>query len=293
MEIIQAIQMLNQHPDYRVIERLPIKKQYSPDDGAMKKLAIYLDTETTGFNADEDKVIELAMILFEYGADGTIYRIVDELDQYQDPGFPIPEEITRITGITDKMVEGRNIDLDRVEKMLGEAVVIIAHNAKFDRPFVEVLSPGFKDVCWACSMTDVPWADEELESSKLEYLAYRLGFFYEGHRADIDCYAGIHLLSHLLPKSGRRAFAMLLEEARKSRFKIQAIKAPFDHKDLLKARGYRWEDIAPDQKCWVTTINAESLEEEKAYLEREVYPKDRAQYQVIKVGPRDRFSNRV
>lgn len=288
-----ALAILKANTDYRVIERLPIKGRYAEDDATEKKLAIYLDTETTGFSVEDDRVIELAMILFEYGTNGKIYRVVDVLDQYQDPGFPIPEEITRITGITNEMVKGRTIDLEKVKAMLQRSVLVIAHNAKFDRPFVEKLMPAFEGTCWACSMEDVPWSDEGLESTKLEYLAYRFGFFYEGHRADIDCYAGIYLLTQHLPSTPRNAFAVLLDSARKPRYKLQAIKAPYESKDLLKARGYRWEDISTGEKCWVATIEAAQVDDEKAYLESEIYPHDRAQYQAIKVGPRERFSTRL
>ena len=128
MDIESAVEVLEKHPGFRVIKRLVPQDRYHLDDGAEKRLAIYLDTETTGFNSEQDKVIELAMTLFEYGADGKIYRIVQTLDQYQDPGFPIPAEITRITGITDEMVKDQQIDSTEVVSILDQAVLVIAHN---------------------------------------------------------------------------------------------------------------------------------------------------------------------
>lgn len=293
MDIQAAIKVLSQHPDFKVIQRLLPPERYYADDGAEKRLALYLDTETTGFNSEQDKVIELAMTLFEYGADGKIYRIVQTLDQYQDPGFPIPAEISRITGITDDMVKDQQINIAEVEAMLNQAVLVIAHNAKFDRPFTEKLTPAFEVACWACSIADIPWSEEALESSKLEYLAYRFGFFYDGHRADIDVFAGIHLLAQALPMTGRSALKVLLENARKSRFQIRAINAPFDKKDLLKERGYRWQDLPNGQKCWVGIIMEDQLEEEQTFLNEHIYPQGRAGFEVLKIGPRERFSNRM
>lgn len=292
MDIEEAVSILRKSADHQVIERLPILAEYNPTDDQAKKLAIYLDCETTGFSSETDKIIELAMILFEYGSDGRIYRIVDVIDQYQDPGFPIPGEITRITGITDDMVRGQSIDTNQVAAMLDQAVLIIAHNAQFDRPFSEKLLSKFEDKCWACSMKDIPWAEEEIESAKLEYLAYKFGVFYEGHRADIDCYAGIYVLNQTLPKSGRSALKVLLENAARPRFEIRAVGSPFDTKDALKARGYRWLDIAGGQKCWVKTVTDDSLPEEEGFLAAEVYGNSKPRQVVKKVTPYIRFSSR-
>lgn len=89
MNLDEAVEIVRASPDHRVIERLPIKSEYHKSDGSEKKLAAYLDTETTGFNTATDRVIELAIVVFEYGPDGRVYRIVDTYDEYQDPGFPI------------------------------------------------------------------------------------------------------------------------------------------------------------------------------------------------------------
>ena len=292
MKIEEAVAVLKASPDHRVIERLPILTHYFPEDQSEKKLAIYLDTETTGFRAGEDHVIELAMILFEYNAQGYIYRIVDVFDEYQDPGIPIPEQITKITGITDEMVKGKSIDLEKVKELLDQAALVIAHNAQFDRAFAEELTPLFKQKCWACSLEDVPWADEGLESSKLEYLAYRFGFFYEGHRAKTDCYAGIHLLSQDLPTNGKKVLAQLLENAKAPRYEVRAIQSPFETKDVLKTRGYRWKQIAKNQKCWVTMVVGDAIEQEKAFLESEIYSGHQSTYEIKKISPFERFSLR-
>ena len=56
---------------------------------------------------------------------------------------------------------------------------MIAHNARFDRPFVENLLDDFSDIAWGCSIADIDWNKEGFEGVKLEYLAYKFGFFYE------------------------------------------------------------------------------------------------------------------
>lgn len=66
------------------------------------------------------------------------------------------------------------------------------------------------------------------------------GFFYDSHRAAHDCAAGIALLNSVLAKSGERAMARLLQTARPPIWRIWAEGAPFGLKDILKARGFRW-----------------------------------------------------
>jgi DNA polymerase-3 subunit epsilon len=53
--------------------------------------------------------------------------------RFEDLGFSIPPEITNLTGITDEMVAGHSIDDRAVNDLLGRVVLIIAHNAAFDR----------------------------------------------------------------------------------------------------------------------------------------------------------------
>jgi hypothetical protein len=44
------------------------------------------------------------------------------------------------------------------EAFAQDAVLVIAHNAGFDRCFVEKLAPGFALKGWACSQSQINWA---------------------------------------------------------------------------------------------------------------------------------------
>jgi DNA polymerase-3 subunit epsilon len=282
-----CIDQLTASGDYKVIRRLEPIDQYHADSGAEKRIGLYLDTECTGLEPDAEKVIELAMVPFEYDSDGRIYRVLPAYNAFQDPGRPIPPFITRLTGITDAMVAGQAIDLGVVERLLKDAHLVIAHNARFDRPFAEQLHPGFKDIPWACSIADVNWNEEGFEGVKLDYLAYKHGFFYEGHRATIDCQAGIELLSQTLP-SGVRVMKRLLESAGRTEVRLWAVKAPFEMKDLLKARGYRWSPGGEGiLKAWYKDLPEEEADAELLYLNQEVYPR------AVGVLPMDRFDAKI
>lgn len=274
--------------DYKVIKRFEPVEFYNEGSSNDLKIGIYLDTETTGMDADDDEIIELAMVPFEFDKEGNIYRILPAYNAFQDPGLPIPELITRITGITDDMVKGQSIDLAQVSKMLSTAVIIIAHNARFDRPFVENLLDDFNDIAWACSIADIEWNKEGFEGVKLEFLAYKFGFFYEGHRATIDCQAGIEILSRKFPVSGKPVLNNLLNNARRTDIRLWAEGAPFDRKDVLKKRGYRWSPgDNGKRKAWYKDLPEDELEEEMKYLNDSIYPR------AVGVLPTDKFNAKI
>jgi len=261
---------LDAHPDFRVIRRLDTAQDSAALEGRRIRRGAIVDTETTGTDASTDKIIELAVIVFEYCADtGEVGRVVETYDGLEDPGFPIPPESTAIHGITDAMVAGHKIDDARVEALLKQAGLVIAHNARFDRGFLEARLPVFAGLPWACSWQEVPWSDAGIESSKLEYLAYRYGFFYEGHRAEIDCLALLEVLRRPFGESGAPALRILLESARKPSYRLWANNSPFESKDVLRQRGYRW---VPDKRTWCGEIaSREAVDAELAWLKQAVY----------------------
>lgn len=232
------------------------------------------------------------MVRFEFSRAGTIYRVLEEYDSYEDPGKPIPAEITELTGIGDDMVAGKVFDEAEVEKFLNDVVIVVAHNAKFDRPFAEKRFPIFERFVWGCSLSQVPWRELGIESSKLEYIAYKMGLFYTGHRADIDCLAGIEVLANTPPNIDHTPFELLLEEARKTTYIIWAIDSPFDLKDTLKARGYFFNDGSDNRpKSWYKVIEEHEQVAEAQYLAENIYHKP-VKPRIDKVSPFIRFSTR-
>ena len=291
MDLEKAVELIESSPDYRIIRKLAPVEQYFADDASEKRIGIYLDVETTGMDAEEDTIIEIALVPFEFNKAGQIFKVLPAYNAFQDPGIPIPEVITRITGITDDMVKGQSLDLDEIRNLLNDAAIVIAHNAKFDRGFCENLDDSFKDISWACSIADINWNEEGIEGVKLEYLAYKYGFFYEGHRATIDCYAALHILANTLPTSGELVLKRLLDTARKSTIRIWAVNAPFDKKDDLKARKYRWSDGSNgSKKAWYIDIAEENFDEEKIYLKDNIYTNKLPDLPTLKITAQKRYS---
>jgi DNA polymerase III subunit epsilon len=273
----QAIELIKGSADYRLIERYKKPLYYHEDDGSPKYKGLFLDVESTGLCIPQDRIIELGMVLFEYSADGRIFKILKELSQYQDPGKAIPAEIVELTGITDEMVQGQHLDKVAFFECFKEADLIIAHCASFDRVALEAQWSDLPIKPWACSMLEVPWRKEGIESVKLEYLAYRYGFFYEGHRATIDCLAGIHLLSQVLPRSGARVLRTLLVHSQQRTYRIWAFQASIEKKDDLKKRGYRWDPSGQGKyRAWSIELPEEQVLAELGFLWEKIYANTRA-----------------
>ena len=266
-------EQLRQSGQYRIINKYYKPEGYNTDSSTDKKLiGVFLDTETTGLSCVTDRIIELGMVKFEYTEDGRIFRLLDEFNRYQDPGMPIPEAITKLTGITDDMVKGHQINVEEVDSYLKDVDIIIAHNAQFDRAFFEIIFLTITPKPWGCSMYDIDWKNEGISSHKLEYIAYKYNFFFEGHRAITDCLAGVHILSQESLISKQPVLKQLLESALAIRFRLWATNAPYESKDLLKMRGYRWSMNQNDkQRAWSIELKEDQIEEEINYLRSEIY----------------------
>jgi DNA polymerase-3 subunit epsilon len=291
-DIADLAEALSVHPDYRVLRRLIPRHNFAPSaPGQVLQTGVVLDTETTGLSSQDDQVIELGMIAFEFDPVlGTVHGVREVFDELEDPRRPIPPETTQVHHITDAMVQGKRINDAAVEKVIADASVIIAHNASFDRPFVEKRWPVFKDKQWVCSIKDIDWKSEGVGSAKLEYLLQTQGIFYEAHRAETDCWALLELLNAVLPQSQQPALLRLLESLNQPQVRLYATGSPFDSKDLLKARGYRW---APEIKCWHRQLGGDkALQEELSWLKNRVYLGKHASVDIETVGGLVRHSDR-
>jgi DNA polymerase-3 subunit epsilon len=284
-----AIQVAN-HPDYRVLRRLKPRTIFGNNSPKTIARAVVVDTETTGMDPISNEVIELALVVFEWDpVSGEAIRVVDTYDALEQPKEPIPAETTRIHGITDDMVVGKRIDDGRVASILTGVSLVIAHNAQFDRQFLERRLPIFESLPWACSLKDVPWSEEGLGSAKLDYLLNAMGYFHEAHRAEADCMALLEVLHSHLPVSGKTGLSYLLEGVKAGGCRIWARNSPFDNKDRLKALGYRWE---ASEKCWFLQTDLKSLDRDLETLKREGYNGKSAKVDVETQGALVKYSRR-
>ena len=285
-------EVLDGHPDYRVLRRLKPRREFGHKrQGEIAKVLI-LDTETTGLDSSKDRLIELALILVDVDkATGLPLQVQEVFDELEDPGRPIPAEATRVTGITDAMVAGKRLNEARVAELMAGVDLVIAHNARFDRGFMENRLSAFAKLPWACSVAEIDWQAQGRGSAKLEFLAHELGFFYDAHRAEMDCHALLAVLAAPLPNTGETGLARLLAAAQATSYRVQATGSPFSSKDALRARGYRWD---AERKVWHTQVgNPAALDAECEWLKKDVYGGRSARIDIERQTALERFSSRA
>ncbi|MDF0662979.1 MULTISPECIES: 3'-5' exonuclease [unclassified Rhizobium] len=280
---------LKESGNYRVLRKLTARPIATVRRPEFSRLGVILDTETTGLNHRNDEIIEIGAVAFTFDDDGAIGDIVGIYGGLQQPSRPIPPEVTRLTGITDAMVEGQVIDIRPLSALIEPADLIIAHNAGFDRPFCEAFSRIFAGKAWACSVSEIDWSARGFEGTKLGYLVGQAGYFHDGHRAVDDCHALLEILDRE-QGDGESPFAELYRASQRSRIRIFAEHSPFEMKDHLKARGYRWSDGSDGRlKSWWIEVGEDDLDDELSYLRSEIYRWKEAEPPVVRLTAFDRF----
>ncbi|WP_034607449.1 exonuclease domain-containing protein [Chitinimonas koreensis] len=93
---------------------------------------IFVDLETTGANAERDRITEVGVVTWHGGR-------VEEWSSLVDPQTAIPPFISRLTGITDAMVAGAPTFAALAPALLErlQGGVFVAHNARFDYGFLK------------------------------------------------------------------------------------------------------------------------------------------------------------
>lgn len=263
-----AATLLDAHPDFRVLRRLqPVDWLHQgPAQGEMR-VGVAVDVETTGLDHDSDRIIELAVQRFRFDALGRVTQLGKARVWREDPGMPLDPRITRLTGLSDEDLAGQSIDEAAAAEILASADIVIAHNAGFDRPFIDRRLPAVAGRPWACSMAELDWLELGFDGRALGHLVSQCGWFYEGHRAENDILALIYLLAHQA-KDGETIMARLMAASQRPTYRINAVEAPFEAKDTLKARAYRWDSAL---RFWWKTIPEEELEAERSWLDQAVY----------------------
>lgn len=158
--------------------------------GLIEDDVIVLDTETTGLSCAENELIEVSAARLRGR------EVVDRFDTFVHPNGLIPPEITELTSITNADVA----HAPRAEEAVAaleefvQGCPVIAHNATFDRSFIESVKGGVKvsDI-WIDSLALSRIALPRLSSHKLATMAELFGCAAVSHRAsdDVEALCGV------------------------------------------------------------------------------------------------------
>ncbi len=155
---------------------------------------VVFDIETTGLNAAKDKITEIGAVKVSGG------EIRDTFSTFVDPGIPIPEFITKLTGISDTMVTGAP-DIEAALKSFLEftgELPVVAHNATFDTGFIKVASKAYNKKFDNIIIDTLQMSRSlfpKLSKHKLDVVAKHLGIKLDNHhRAVHDATATAEIL---------------------------------------------------------------------------------------------------
>ena len=151
---------------------------------AINDTFVVADLETTGLSSGYNEIIEFAAVIAK--ADGTI---VKEFSTLVKPEEPIPSEITKLTGITQKEVDRLGISLNEGLKQFLQFIQdypVFFHNAPFDVGFINAacnqMNLEFTNVVYdSLALSRRTWRG--LPSYKLSSLSEMVGAPVPDHRA--------------------------------------------------------------------------------------------------------------
>lgn len=102
-------------------------------EAAPRGVFVAFDLETTGLDPKKEKIVEIGAVKFDrLGPIGRFSVLIH-------PGKPMPEEASRVNGITDAMLAGK----PPIEAVLPDflafidGAALVAHNAPFDCSFMD------------------------------------------------------------------------------------------------------------------------------------------------------------
>ena len=294
----QMVKHLKATGCYRVIRKYEPRDRYSNPDASRKKKVMVVDVETTGLDPEQDKIIDLGFVRANFDPEtGKLYDVIERYSGFEDPGIPIPDEVTRLTGITDADVAGARLDDERIKSALADSHFVIAHNAAFDRNMIERRFPEAASRWWGCSMSEGPWDALMTGSRKLEWLMYQLGeMFYEAHRAQADAEVTLHLLSLsvTLPEAEPApVLKYVVSESRRTTYRIWALGAPFETKDVLRSMKYRWSPNPSNTMLKAWYLDTKDLDGALLALKERVFLGKPKTIMVDEIRGRERFTERI
>lgn len=162
---------------------------------------IAFDLETTGILAGVDRICEIGAVRFINGKPEAVFSTL------VNPGKPIPEDASRVNGITDDMVADKPT-IDKLLEPFAEFCaddIVVAHNAPFDFQFLTADIKKFESKAPKGAVIDTfsmakkvyPGLPNYKLGTLVQYLDITATQF---HRAEEDAsYCG-YLFTHMIKK---------------------------------------------------------------------------------------------
>lgn len=223
-----------------------------------------LDTETTGLDPTKGKVLEVAVVLFHIPSRSILTHAATLCSADENPAY----EVNRIEveSLKNMPAEIEEKSLQLIADIMAKADVLVAHNAEFDRKWIETVPRLYqvaKHKKWICTKNDVVWPVRKGIALSLIAICVDLGVpVVNTHRALADCLLLINALEQL---DDIEAF---LDKSGAGRITYHA-QISYEQRQLVKDAGFLWDNI---NKVW----HAKLTPEQAATMPFLVYPAEKA-----------------
>lgn len=169
---------------------------------------IFGDVETTGLSEKTERMTEIALVKTD-----SEFNILDKFQTLINPEREISAKITEITGITEAMVENEptydeiipDVQAWINENTEGKRIVGVAHNAPFDKKFINAAGEIVLGETIIDDWIDTVSVARELHpfwrNHKLDTCAQKFGIVNENHhRAMNDTMVLYHIGKRIIPE---------------------------------------------------------------------------------------------
>lgn len=150
---------------------------------------VVVDTETTGFNPERDRIFELSAIKYKDGKE------MAQFSELINPQRILSDTIQKLTGVKNEDLKDKPLIDEALPKFINfiEDYTLIAHNASFDFKMIISecarcgLDPITNKIIDTLTLAKRYYSDEDVPNKKLETFKKYFNLDTKSHRALDDC----------------------------------------------------------------------------------------------------------
>lgn len=217
----------------------------------MDKICV-IDTETTGLDVSNGHVLEVGAVFFNIPTRSILSQASTLCYAEENPAIEINRiEVESLKAIPPKM---EALSRGLIREMMRECDAIIAHNAEFDKKWIETLVE-FQEISqskpWICTRNDVIWPIRKGIPLNLIHICVDLGVpVINAHRALGDCLLLIAALDSM------DDIEFFLDKSGKGRIRYHA-EIGYENRSVAKEMGFQWDNF---KKVWFAKMKPEDAE---------------------------------